>query len=399
MVTAQQEDIFIWTKLATAAHLTYSSSLQPTTTGLKLLLILLVVLGSSFKTIKAQALPADIGKVSELNGNAQIIRDDAYGAELSFPVQQMDDVRTAAGRLGITFVDDSQVRLTEHSKLVITEYVFNPNPDKSKLSLRFASGTARFITSKLGLINKEKILITTPTAQIAIRGTDFTTTVDELGRSLVILLPDSNGDASGEIIVATGAGSVTLNKPYQATTASVYESVPSKPVTLDITLDLIDNMLIVSPPEEEVAVTEEQIRKSDNVLDFDDLDIDYLEEDLLDAEAELEFTELDINYLDVNFLEDLLDIVEDLDALTDDEIDRVETSISITGTTVGQDTQTQITTLIQGQQVSLRRNVSDSVRLDVDGAGAYTVIFIQDGVSKTITINGGGSSVIKIKQG
>jgi hypothetical protein len=27
------------------------------------------------------------------------------------------------------------------------------------------------------------------------------------------------------------------------------------------------------------------------------------------------------------------------------------------------------------------------------------VIFIQDGVSKTITINGGGSSVIKIKQG
>ena len=358
-----------------------------------------MVLCASFKTIKAQALPADIGKVSELNGNAQIIRDDAYGAELSFPVQQMDDVRTAAGRLGITFVDDSQVRLTEHSKLVITEYVFNPNPDKSKLSLRFASGTARFITSKLGLINKEKILITTPTAQIAIRGTDFTTTVDELGRSLVILLPDSNGDASGEIIVATGAGSVTLNKPYQATTASVYESVPSKPVTLDITLDLIDNMLIVSPPEEEVAVTEEQIRKSDNVLDFDDLDIDYLEEDLLDAEAELEFTELDINYLDVNFLEDLLDIVEDLDALTDDEIDRVETSISITGTTVGQDTQTQITTLIQGQQVSLRRNVSDSVRLDVDGAGAYTVIFIQDGVSKTITINGGGSSVIKIKQG
>ena len=103
--------------------------------------------------------------------------------------------------------------------------------------------------------------------------------------------------------------------------------------------------------------------------------------------------------MDVNFLEDLLDIVEDLDALSDDEIDQIETSIAITGTSVGQDPSTQITTIIQGQQISLRRNVSENVRVDIDGSGAYTVIFIQDGVSKTITINGGGSSVIKIKQG
>ena len=41
----------------------------------------------------------------------------------------------------------------------------------------------------------EKIYkLETPTATIGIRGTDFTTTVDELGRSLVILLPDENCD-------------------------------------------------------------------------------------------------------------------------------------------------------------------------------------------------------------
>jgi hypothetical protein len=251
----------------------------------------------------------------------------------------------------------------------------------------------------MGLINKERINITTPTAQIAIRGTDFTCTVDELGRSLIILLPDANGDASGEIMVATGAGTVTLNKPYQATTASVYESVPTRPVQLDITLDLIDNMLIVSPPKEEEVAAEEAVAKANNVLDFDALEFDDLDVDYLDAEAELAFEELDINFLDVNFLEDLLDIVEDLDALSDDEIDQVETSIAISGTSVGQDPTTQITTIIQGQQISLRRNVSENVRVDIDGSGSYTVIFIQDGVSKTITINGGGSSVIKIKQG
>ncbi len=353
----------------------------------------------SFKTTKAQQPPADIGKVSELNGNARILRENPLDVSLSLPVQQMDDVRTASGRVGITFVDDSVVRLTEHSKLVITEYIFNPDPDKSKLSLRFASGTARFITSKMGLINKERINITTPTAQIVIRGTDFTTTVDELGRSLVILLPDENGDASGEIMVATGAGTVTLNKPYQATTASVYESEPTKPVQLDITLDLIDNMLIVSPPEEEEVVTEERAARSNNVLDFDALEFEELDFDYLDAEAELAFEELDINYLDVNFLEDLLDVIEEVDLLRDDEIDQVETSVAVTGTAIGQDLTTQITTLIDGQQISLRRNVNESVRLDIDGSDAYTIIFIQDGVSKTITINGGGSSVIKIKQG
>ena len=168
---------------------------------------------------------------------------------------------------------------------------------------------------------------------------------------------------------------------------------------LDITLDLIDNMLIVSPPKEEEIASEEAVAKASNVLDFDALEFDDLDVDYLDAEAELAFEELDINFLDVNFLEDLLDIVEDLDALSDDEIDQVETSIAISGTSVGQDPTTQITTIIQGQQISLRRNVSENVRVDIDGSGSYTVIFIQDGVSKTITINGGGSSVIKIKQG
>jgi hypothetical protein len=162
----------------------------------------------------------DIGSISELRGNAQVLRDKPYGAELQFNIQQMDDVRTEAGRVAITFEDSSTVKLTEHSKLVIDEYIYDPDPSKSKMALKFASGTARFITGKFN--NKSNIAIRTPTANIAIRGTDFTCTVDELGRSLVILLPDENGLSSGEIVVATAMGSVTLNQPYQATTVSVF---------------------------------------------------------------------------------------------------------------------------------------------------------------------------------
>ena len=82
------------------------------------------------------------------------------------------------------------------------------------------------------------------------------------------------------------------------------------------TLDIIDNMLIVSPPEPVEMQAEEVILNTNDFLDFNDLDIDYLDEDFLDNEADLEFTELDINYLYVNYLEDLLNV---LDALAIDE--------------------------------------------------------------------------------
>ena len=341
----------------------------------------------------------EIGSISEVRGNAQVLRDKAYGAELKFNIQQMDDVRTEAGRVAITFEDSSTVKLTEHSKLVIDEYIYDPDPSKSKMALKFASGTARFITGKFN--NKSNISIQTPTADIAIRGTDFTCTVDELGRSLVILLPDENGISSGEIVVSTGMGSVTLNKPYQATTVSVYENNPTKPVTLDISLDLIDNMLIVNPPQEvEQSIEESQTQTTVDYLEFDDLDIDYLAEDFLDAEADLEFTELDINYLDVNFLEDLLNV---LDALAiskeEDALKQGGVGIRIVGTEIGQDKDTQITTIVSGQNITLNRTVNQSAKLNLDGSNSYTIILIQDGVSNTVKINGGSSTIITIKQG
>lgn len=234
----------------------------------------------SLITLQLQA--ADIGSITELKGEAEVIRDDSLVAELGLKVESYDDVRTNNSRVGLTFIDDSVVRLTEHSRLILDEVIFDPNPSKSKIGLTFASGTARFITGKIGGINKENIKINTPTSQIGIRGTDFTVTVDELGRSLVILLPDINGISSGEITVETAAGLVVLNKPYESTTTTVWESQPTRPVTLDITLDLIDNMLIVTPPVEEEIIDEESnnVRTGD-FLDFNDLDIDLLNEDIL----------------------------------------------------------------------------------------------------------------------
>ena len=346
-----------------------------------------------------QAPAVDVGNISELSGSARVVREKPYNAELEFNIQQNDEAITTNGRMAIKFLDDSQVKLTEHSQLTIDEYIFDANPSKSKMAITFGLGTARFITGSLNKIDKNNIDLKTPTANIAIRGTDFTVTVDETGRSLLILLPDINGLSSGEIVVTTAMGTVTLNKPYEATTVDVFEKPPSSPVILDLSLELIDNMLIVNPPKEEVAIEETTQTQKKNILDFNDLDVDYLEEDFLDSEKELEFTELDINYLDVNFLEDLLDVIDALQEIKqEDQLAQDATSTNIVGTKLGQDLQTQITSFVTGEVLTLMRSVSDSARVDIDSSGSYTVIFIQDGTSNIVKINGGSSSTIKITQ-
>jgi hypothetical protein len=371
-------------------------------TGLKLYLLVLTVLFASFKTIKVQAQAVDIGGVSEVSGYAQIKRLGSsssslnYDADLDFSIQTNDEAVTTNGRMAIKFLDDSTVKLTEHSQLTIDKYIYDPDPSKSQMALTFGLGTARFISGKLGKIDRKNISLKTPTADIAIRGTDFTATVDELGRSLIILLPDKYGVSSGEIEVITATGRVLLNKPYEATTVSVFESNPSKPAILDLTLEFIDNLLIVYPPKKEELLDGERIVAKANILDFNDLDFDYLEEDFL-ADDSLEFTELDINYLDVNYLEDLLDILDALGVEEDEDKLAMVSGVTVSGTALGLDVKTQITTLITGQTISLRRSVSESARLDLNISNGYTVILIQDGVSNVIKING-GDSVIKITQ-
>lgn len=276
----------------------------------------------------------NIGGVSEQSGKPGSITrttGEELTAQVDTGIQSFDNVETENGRLKIKFIDETQISLTEHTFVEITEYVFDPDPSKSKMAMNFVAGTARFATGGLGLVPKENIQIETPTATIGIRGTDFTTTVDELGRSLVILLPDENCNdrvkleegcrPSGSITVTNNGGTVILEEAFQAVMVSTFETAPTQPVTLvDLDLNQIDNMFIVSKPEEIIQAEEEQqeaLKGDGGLLDFTDLDIDFLEgQDLArEAEKELEFTELDINFLEVDFLRDLLEVIEEADAL------------------------------------------------------------------------------------
>jgi hypothetical protein len=363
--------------------------------------------------VSSFAFADNIGDITEHKGSGGITREgESFTTELGLGVQQLDAIETAKGRIKLTFLDDTVLRLVEHTEVILTEYYFDPNnTKKNTLGMKFVSGTARFATGGLGLVPKENIVITTPTATIAVRGTDFTTTVDELGRSLVILLPETectiDGDCSpsGSITVTNEGGTVALTEAYQATMVSSFDKIPTQPVTLDnINLNMIDNMFIVSPPQEIKEVVEEESKGSDtstSLLDFTELDQDLLKEEW--EEEDLEYTELDMDLLDVDFLQDVLVAIEEVNILkrSTQSANNSSGTADIQGTILGFDKDTQYNTIIdQGMgQIWFYREVNGIISVKIPIDSNTTLRSENEGKENLITVGDGQSIVIIIRQG
>ena len=167
---------------------------------------------------------ASIGKITEEKGSSEIVRNKSrLDAKLNVGIESLDNVQTANGIVGITFEDETKVRVTQHSKLIIDDFVYDPkSKGAGKLAMKVALGTVRYASGSIAKENNKNVDIKTPTATVAVRGTDFSMTVDELGRSLIMLLPscDNKGCVTGAIQVSTDVGFVLLDVPFQATFVS-----------------------------------------------------------------------------------------------------------------------------------------------------------------------------------
>ena len=350
-----------------------------------------------------------IGEITEQKGYAGLQRD---GSKTILSASELPDVlmydtaQTQNGRMKIKFIGEEELDLTEHSKVWIDEVYYDPDPSLSKMSLRMAQGTARFASGFGGKIKKANIDIRTPTATIAVRGTDFTTSIDELGRSLVILLPDRFGAPSGEVVVFNAGGEVTLNEAYQATMVSTYDDSPTKPVVVNgITPNLIDNLFIVSPPEEvKEAIAEEGgsgENDSKNILDVDFLEFNDLEEDYFEDD-ELEYTELDRDLLDVDFLQDLLDVIVGIDRKVglDRQRNTAFGTVRIEGTLPGFDKDSQYNTIVDKGlgQIWFYREVQGIISIKIPMFAQASIRTITDEKESSIQVGDGSSLNITITQ-
>ena len=346
-----------------------------------------------------------IGDIIESTGLGSLTRNnETIQSAVNTKVNLYDRAETTNGRMLIEFLDKAELALTEHTRVLIDEVIYDPNPDKSKMVMKMAFGTARFASG--GGISKQNIDISTPTAQIAVRGTNFTTTIDELGRSLVILLPDEYGDPSGIIIVSNQAGEVTLDQAYAATMVSSLDSKPTQSVVINgITPAIIDNMFIVNPPQEIRQEIEEGLNENQDsgILDVDFLEFNELEADALkDTEVNLEYSELDIDFLEADFLRDLLDVIEELEATTVKLVDQQATTtvggVRLSGATLGKNNDSQYNIFVEDGGLVFYRDVQGVIRIKVPIDSSTKLITNVEGYEGTIDLEGGNDSIIVITQ-
>lgn len=177
--------------------------------GLRDLAVLLIV---TLIGLPLAANAADeIGVVDKVENEARIVSgDSAVAAIIGTPVHMRDELRTGAeGRLKIIFRDETVLTLGENASVVINRYVYDPDKGAGEAMLLATKGAFRFATGRIKAMNKSKIAVTTPVADIGVRGTEFWGGPIE-GQYGVLLL-------EGEVSVSNQAGSVTLSAAGQGT--------------------------------------------------------------------------------------------------------------------------------------------------------------------------------------
>jgi len=275
---------------------------------------------------------SEVGAIGQVQGSGVLERGKSIiiDGEVGAAVQSMDEAVTANGTMRIDFVDETRVELTEQSRLVIDEFVYDPANDIGSLSIKASLGTVRYASGQIAKKYKQNVKISTPSATIGVRGTDFVMTVDEFGGSMITLLPSCDVDGycyTGEITVETDAGFVIMNQAFQATSTLHSMKKPTPPIIINVTEDEINNLLILRKKKPIYEAEEEERIRRKKLADF--LDVDFLEFDGLDTDILGESTETlwvtaldETDYMLGDLLYDLLDKMnEALAALFKDFLD------------------------------------------------------------------------------
>jgi hypothetical protein len=139
--------------------------------ALPVLALLLNVYGAAH----AEEDASRVGVVNKVENEAQVISaSGAVTATIGTPVHMKDELHTAANaRLQVTFLDETQLTLGEHASVVIDRYVYDPNRGVGETFLQVTKGAFRFATGRIKEMKDSKIAVSTPLADIGVRGTEF----------------------------------------------------------------------------------------------------------------------------------------------------------------------------------------------------------------------------------
>ena len=370
---------------------------------------LLLLITIAFLTVHSIAY-AEIGTVTELNGDGQILRGkNSVGDSVGTSIQQMDEAITTKGKMRIDFVDETRLDVVDHSRVIIDEFIYDPATGTGKLDMRATLGAVRYASGQIAKNSRQQVRLRTPTATISVRGTDFAMIVNEIGESYVTLLPscDASGDCiTGEIKVENNGGYVIMNQAFQMTRVNSYQQRPTKPIIVDLTEPQITGMLILRRKDpvdlaNEVMV---QSQRQAGILDYDFLKFDALNEDaLVDSIRDIWVTELDRG-ADYYLREQLLNMIDELNKALlralQDELS-VQNEEFFADRKLGYDEDTGLFIDFEDPMWHIRRqdvSISNTIDLYLNGNYGYKLNLEQGDEAVYDYMLGVGNNTINIKQ-
>ena len=116
----------------------------------KILAGVCLVLVASIGYAKTSETP-EVGAIGQIKGSGVLERgkDIVIDGNVGVAVRSMDEAVTANGTMRINFIDDTRVELTEQSRLVIDEFVYDPSKDLGSLSMKASLGTVRYASGQI----------------------------------------------------------------------------------------------------------------------------------------------------------------------------------------------------------------------------------------------------------
>ena len=98
-----------------------------------------------------------IGDVILQEGESVVERKegDEFSAEIDLDIFSYDTVKTGKGKTAIEFIDETRVDVTQHSKLIIDEFIYDPSTNTGALSLKASLGTIRYASGQIAKNSKQ----------------------------------------------------------------------------------------------------------------------------------------------------------------------------------------------------------------------------------------------------
>ena len=184
-----------------------------------------------------------IGKVVTVTGSVTVVHADAVLVQASVggagqtkvgdPVYKGDVVQTGAdGAVGVTFTDGTAFNLRSNARMVLNEFVYDPNGKSNSTLFSLSKGTFTFVAGKVAKTGNMKI--DTPVATMGIRGTTPHVEISDDGKVAfsTLIEEDKNGAAQKR------GGVTPVKRQRQAKSAVAPDTSAARPLPKGVDINL-----------------------------------------------------------------------------------------------------------------------------------------------------------------